>query len=221
MRVYNSILLDKELDGDFEFDPTWYWNRDCFNHKEVDKIKELKDRYTFKRAATGGKNSKTTKSETRESEVFWIQENPDSTWIYDRIMKQVSQANEKWKFTLFSSEQIQYTKYIEPGLLTFEDKMKIRSHRDTGKKHAGHYTWHTDFGVSNTHRKVSVVIQLSDGGDYEGGELKTWGADGEITHSKKTGCCVIFPSFTLHKVEPVTKGIRESLVCWVQGPSFK
>ena len=77
------------------------------------------------------------------------------------------------------------------------------------------------FGISNTHRKVSVVVQLSDGDDYEGGRLKTWGIDGEITHSKTLGCCVIFPSFTLHKVEPVTKGIRESLVCWAHGPSFK
>ena len=220
MRVYNSVLVEDTLNREFEFNPKWYWNPNCFTDEEVVKIKELKDNYSFKRATTSGRDEKTTDSDTRESEVFWVEDNSDSRWIYNRIMECVVEANKNWGFSLTCSENIQYTKYSEPNLLKMEDKFKIRSHRDT-RQTAGHYDWHADFGISNTHRKVSVVVQLSDENDYNGGRLKTWGIDGEITHSKKTGCCVIFPSFTLHKVEPVTKGIRESLVCWVQGPSFK
>ena len=38
---------------------------------------------------------------------------------------------------------------------------------------------------------------------------------------KQIGDLVVFPSYVLHEVTPVTKGERNSLVCWVTGPSFK
>ena len=95
----------------------WIWN-DKTNQflyaqadEEVVKIKELKDNYSFKRATTSGRDEKTTDSDTRESEVFWVEDNSDSRWIYNRIMECVVEANKKWGFSLTCSESIQYTKY--------------------------------------------------------------------------------------------------------------
>ena len=37
----------------------------------------------------------------------------------------------------------------------------------------------------------------------------------------KQGDLILFPSYTLHEVKPVTKGERNSLVAWVTGKPFK
>ena len=221
MRVYNDFLINNTFNSPEEFDPHWYWNQNCFTAEEVEKIKELKKVYAFQRASTTGKDAHNTDGNVRESAIFWVENTQNTQWIYDRIMYNVVDANKKWGFDLYGSEKIQYTKYSGPEILSLSDKLKIRSHRDVENKISGHYDWHVDFGNGQPTRKVSIVVQLSAESDYDGGVLFTQSGSGEIQHAKNLGCCVIFPSFTLHKVEPVTKGIRESLVCWVHGPTFR
>ena len=75
-----------------------------------------------------------------------------------------------------------------------------------------------------TVRKISVSAILNDG--YEGGELMFRFLDqkthvNEVTISHALGDVVIFPSYLDHKVAPVTKGIRYSVVAWYGGPPFK
>jgi len=38
---------------------------------------------------------------------------------------------------------------------------------------------------------------------------------------KQRGLIVAFPAWTLHRVTPVVKGSRQSLVAWISGPAFK
>ena len=227
MRVSNTVLTDPELHIDGSewsgFDLSWYFAKDGFNDKEVEQIKELKDSYSFKRGVTVGEDSTSTKAEVRESEVFWVNQNKQSDWIYNRISWHINKANHnKWKFNIDSMEQIQYTKYKGSDVLEIEDKVGIRSHRDA-KKQAGHYNWHTDTrsGSIGKCRKISTVVQLSDAKEYEGGDFLTWDHKGEIYHGKGKGSIIIFPSFNLHKVLPITSGIRESLVVWCHGPLFQ
>jgi PKHD-type hydroxylase len=85
----------------------------------------------------------------------------------------------------------------------------------------GHYTWHQDWNNSGTPRKLSLVVQLSDPSEYEGGDLQIMSGAEPTTVDKGLGKVVLFPSFMLHRVTPVTKGIRRSLVVWVTGPAFK
>ena len=70
----------------------------------------------------------------------------------------------------------------------------------------------------------SSLMYLND--EYEGGEFQF------VTYSKenctidtpkfnKTGSIIVFPSDMEHRVTPVTKGIRSSLVVWFLGPPFK
>jgi PKHD-type hydroxylase len=91
----------------------------------------------------------------------------------------------------------------------------------------GQYKRHQDVFWLNKHptlhRKLSIVIQLTDPSSYEGGDLELY--DVTLEHSKddfrKRGSMIIFPSFIYHAALPVTKGVRHSLAIWIDGPKWK
>ena len=108
-----------------------------------------------------------------------------------------------WRFEISGfNEHLQYTRY------------------DAADK--DFYGWHTDGSVKGDGppRKLSLTIQLSDPNDYEGGDFQLHGTK-LSTVAKERGLTVCFPSYTLHQVTPVTKGVRKSLVVWLVGPPFK
>lgn len=78
---------------------------------------------------------------------------------------------------------------------------------------------HTDIGAADTaHRKISVILQLSDAGAYEGGDLEL--ADKmQVSRTQGDGC--VFPSWVAHEVHAVTSGTRYSLVAWAVGDYFR
>jgi PKHD-type hydroxylase len=69
-------------------------------------------------------------------------------------------------------------------------------------------------------RKLSLTLQLSPPEAYEGGGLEFFGA-GELSVSRLQGTLIAFPSFLHHRVTPITRGKRESLVMWWHGPAFR
>lgn len=77
------------------------------------------------------------------------------------------------------------------------------------------YHWHLDLGPGDARlRKLSATVQLTDPNAYEGGELEFWNtppADSE------QGTLIVFPSYLLHRVTPVTHGTRYALVAWAIG----
>ena len=97
-----------------------------------------------------------------------------------------------------------------------------------------YYDWHSDqHGVRYTDgmiRKLSFAIVLNE--DYEGGEFEVATLSGAkelpkinvLNLNKKDGLSkgsmVVFPSYIWHRVTPVTKGVRKSLVGWVVGKPF-
>ena len=78
-------------------------------------------------------------------------------------------------------------------------------------------------------RKLTVVVQLDDGGDYVGGDLEVlrFGSDApsaiEVPAEamRQRGTAIVFPSYVLHRVTPVTAGQRRTLVGWLVGPRFR
>ena len=85
------------------------------------------------------------------------------------------------------------------------------------------YNWHIDTFLDTDnafHRKLSLTLQLSESDDYTGGDF-------EFQHSstpdnaRKQGSILVFPSFSTHRVTPVTSGTRRSLVAWFEGSKFK
>ena len=93
-------------------------------------------------------------------------------------------------------------------------------------KKAGKYDWHIDLGFTQitSMRKISYSILLNVG-EYEGGELEFHIGDYVMANSNKRpdvlGSMILFPSYLVHRVLPITKGTRYAIVGWMHGDSFK
>lgn len=181
---------------------TW---RNAFTADEISKLIEICE--TFPKVdATINSEGGTIDTEIRDTQIAWIPQNNETIWFYDRLSWIARQLNgEFYKFDLFGfAEDFQYSVYNE--------------------KSNGHYTWHRDAGfLSNgtPPRKLTLVLQLSDPSEYEGGNLELLTSPAANIVDKERGMVVAFPSYNLHRVTPVTKGIRKTLVVWVCGPAFK
>jgi PKHD-type hydroxylase len=66
-----------------------------------------------------------------------------------------------------------------------------------------------------------TLLLNTPGVDFEGGELQFGGEPGYEIADVKKGDIILFPSFELHQVSPVTQGLRKSIVAWVLGPKWK
>ena len=85
------------------------------------------------------------------------------------------------------------------------------------------YNWHHDVnwdGDTMYDRKLSIVIQLSDEHDYEGGDFQFKNIENPVGF-REQGSILVFPSYNSHRVAEVTKGTRLSLVCWMEGPRWR
>jgi len=87
----------------------------------------------------------------------------------------------------------------------------------------GFYNWHTDNDIVGKNeppvRKISMTLLLSPPNEFEGGDLELM--DQGKTAKLKQGGAIFFASFIRHRVKPVTRGERKSLVMWFGGPSFR
>ena len=94
----------------------------------------------------------------------------------------------------------------------------------------GHYGWHRDVNETaitpnGEMRKLSLTLCLTDPKEYEGGELQFFNGERPeeqriINDIQDQGSVIVFDSRDWHRVTPVTKGTRYSLVCWSVGPNF-
>lgn len=121
-------------------------------------------------------------------------------WWYDIIYQYVVEANsEYFKYEIHGfMEQMQYLHYGDDI-------------------NGGHYNWHIDCGPGISTRKLTVIVQLSHPEEYTGCEVQFM--NGSV--SKKKGSVTIFPSWMYHRVTKLTSGNRDSLVCWINGPTFR
>ena len=74
------------------------------------------------------------------------------------------------------------------------------------------------FGSGENERKLSMVVQLSNKTEYWGGNLRLLR---RFDCTREIGSIFIFPSFYLHEVTKVTKGVRYSINSWAWGPNWK
>jgi PKHD-type hydroxylase len=187
----------------FELDPrnTYsYWNN-AFSKIECELIINLaKDKGLIK--GTTFNDEKSKDAQVRDSKIIWLYANDNLDWAFRRITDIVTNLNERFfKFDLFGIlEGFQFTNYTAPG---------------------GKYGRHVDSNFNIPVRKLSISIQLTDPTDYEGGELYLYDDEEGTVMDKTQGTLIMFPSYTLHEVMPVTKGERNSLVSWITGKPFK
>ena len=172
---------------------------DAFTKEECEKIIAIGKNKGLIEATVVGTAAE---HQVRKSKVSWLFPSDDTEWIFRKVTDIVLQVNEQFfRFDIHGiNEGLQFTNYVAPG---------------------NKYGKHVDRGVNNSVRKLSVSVQLTDPKEYEGGDLCLYGNEKATPMDKKQGTLIVFPSYTLHEVTPVTKGERNSLVTWVTGKPFK
>lgn len=138
----------------------------------------------------------------RVSSVSFLDSNELRNEIFDLV--RAVNANE-FGYDIYNLAPMQYTVYDEAN--------------------NGHYGWHSDDQISigkprYTARKLSMTVQLSDPSEYEGGDFEMERYSLNPVYKNK-GSVLIFPSTQVHRVTPVTKGVRKSLVAWFHGPDWR
>jgi PKHD-type hydroxylase len=142
-------------------------------------------------------------SEMRRSDVVWLEPSPAHKAVYDFVAGFVNKANAE-AFRL----QIQ----------TFDEPFQIATYTAEAR---GFYGWHVDIGAGRlATRKLSIVIPLTSPGEYEGGRFEVFNEAEPTPIEMPLGRIVAFPSYLLHRVTPVTRGMRRTMAVWVSGPPF-
>jgi len=187
----------------------WYFVKPIFNNEMINLIHSLASNTPEEQATEVDKEGKLLEENlnNRSSSVCWI----NDIQVYEVLMDAIESVNDgSWQYNITGIEILQYTIYRE-------DKRQ-------------HYSWHMDpiyyKDLTRPCRKVSCSVLLSDPEEFEGGEFEFMSIDLDDQTSSsfqpnffnKKGHGLFFPSQAYHRVKPVTKGIRRSLVCWFTGP---
>jgi PKHD-type hydroxylase len=136
----------------------------------------------------------------RRAEIRKVGLDDSTRWIFDLLCNVAEEANGAG-LGLALSQMSRVPQFVEyrPGW--------------------GQFDWHNDYshGLPDAPRKLTIIIQLSDEDDYEGGALEVFGTEVQ-TLPRRRGTIIAFPSLLFHRVTPVTGGIRKVLLAWIGGP---
>ena len=153
--------------------------------------------------STAGLQGGDIRSNVRNSGVCWIREPFYKNLVFDIITR--TNRDSGLNFQLEYLENIQLTRYIAPD---------------------GHYDFHTDDdghsreNIDDSMRKISMSCLLTDSSEFEGGNFQIQTGESPYDVKLEKGDIILFPSYKLHRVSPVTKGTRHSLVAWAHGRAF-
>jgi PKHD-type hydroxylase len=192
--------------------PYCYWDN-AFTDQEIDEICYFFSQHDVQQATVMSKD-KPLNEEIRRSKVKFFHRDEYTFPIFDRLNETIEKINDNfYNFILNGYDSFQYTEYDA------SEKGEYNFHMDTsfGNKQK------TDFYMYET-RKLSIVMCLNRPGiDFEGGQFYiNQGSEKEAFEVEmKKGRIIAFPSFLIHRVAPITKGKRKSLVIWVMGPKFR
>lgn len=194
--------------------PLYLFQESLFEPDFCDRIIAAGQALTLERNPTVGRGDVLRVDPAmRDGQFAFFPGREEYLWLHDAIAECIREANGNfWKFKLKGIETIQYSEY--------------------GMGH--HYDWHADMATdpykeglyAGLTRKISVTVNLSDPSDYDGGEfefLDTGPKNRVVKESaaRKRGTVIVFPSFVYHRVTPVTRGVRKSLVAWCLGPPLE
>jgi len=158
----------------------------------------------------------------------------DQQWMFDLINPYMVQANENagWNFQIDWIESVQISRYSSNEFYDWHvDQFSkpyspIARSKDIGKTNKEKIAPRNKNYIGKI-RKLSLTINLTDPTTYKGGRMQfdspSWTKPTirECVPARAQGSVVVFPSFVLHKVTPVTEGTRYSLVAWFLGKPFR
>jgi PKHD-type hydroxylase len=191
----------------------WVWWDGMFSAEELSMLCQLGEHGTADATVFGDAKGEARSADNniRVSKTRFFPFSEEHAWIFDRFNRAIQEINGRWfGFDLNGYEKFQYTEYHA--------------------SEKGHYGWHIDMCLGDTYlpadmhepRKLSLSLILNEPGvDYQGGDFQfKWGEKEDIAVSAK-GRILAFPSWMMHRVTPVTEGMRKSIVIWVTGPKFQ
>ena len=193
----------------------YYYFKSALSDNVCDMIMSLGKTKVEKVADLGREAKNEDLSKIRNSNIAWL----NDKFIYDVIHPYVNEANKRagWNFKWDYSEACQFTKYETNQFYEWHPDQGSMPHNNPDNK-----------SIHGKIRKLSVTVSLSDPKDYEGGNLEFDFRNKsheehkvECKEIRPRGSIIVFPSFVFHRVTPVTRGTRYSLVCWSVGKPFK
>lgn len=169
--------------------------------EETDWLKQLWNPNASESATLSKDEGISEDYQQRKSDVMFLTPEQSLIWIFEKLGHAAIQNNAQYfQFELSGFfEELQLAKYDKEG----------------------HFDWHMDFGKTQSKRKLSLSIQLSDPETYEGGNLQFLLNNQPHDAPRGLGTLIIFPSYVMHRVTPVTSGSRMSIVGWVSGPPYR
>ena len=185
---------------------------DVFTHEEIDTITTVcRQIGTEKAMVMQSRGALVADDKLRQSDIRMHDINRDNRWIFERVADAFETANrDAYNFELDGFTRFQYSEYNDRG---------------------AHYEYHMDLSFASISeravigRKLSLSVMLNDHSEFSGGDFQmvidSQTMASPITVPHKKGRFVFFPSFLIHRVAPVTKGSRRSLVFWALGPKFR
>ena len=168
----------------------------AFSKNECDRVSSLAAKVGITAARLDG-----AWDDYRVGQVAWLEkEDSETKWVVQKIAGMVEEANREFRFNLSSiCHRLQITQYDE----------------------SGKFEWHHDCDPDDiVTRKLTVMVQLSERSDYDGGEFEIF-PYGVPAFSKARGSATIFPAFLFHRVTELQRGKRQALISWADGPPFE
>ena len=188
----------------FSKNQTGFWDN-IFTFEQIQYILALPCWTEAAHGKIGTADQSKINFDVRQSRTAWMPRDNQTEIIYNALAHNLAQANaEIFNFELKGFSEIQC------GIYSGTDQ--------------DHYSWHADssYLVPGMSRKLSVSILLDDVSTFEGGKMEVkLDSNESVELEQRLGRALLFPSYMLHRVTPVTKGVRRSLVVWLVGPDFR
>jgi PKHD-type hydroxylase len=179
---------------------TW---RGLFTPAQLDDLERYCDTLPLEPARLTGSGT----DGIRMTGVAWVHRNAQTEDLYLRMEAVVLRLNaDLFHFELTGLTTMQYAVY-----------------RDA---EAGYFDWHSDYGryrgdPGQEPRKITLSLQMSDGASYDGCDLEVRTAHPVDVAARERGALMAFRANALHRVTPITRGLRKALVVWAAGPEFR
>ena len=180
--------------------PQYWFSRAHLSAEDCDKIITFGESYPSQDGTVGLNDGNFGVNDMRRSIVRWL---PRQSDVGHMMMQLFTHTNRDFAFDCAEIYNIQFTEYRGDN--------------------SGHYDWHADvsWGADAQYdRKLPMSIQLSDPDEYRGGDFELRNSN-PPEGLRDRGSVIIFPAYLLHRVTPVTAGIRRSLVTWIEGPRWR
>ncbi|HMC38603.1 MAG TPA: 2OG-Fe(II) oxygenase [Acidimicrobiales bacterium] len=174
------------------------------SRSEVEAVLSAIDEQKMSQGRIGAQEGRNLVTAVRSGAVQWLAAKDVGEAVFSHLYTLAIVANRerRWDFKLEGvTPNLQATRYSSDG--------------------GQHYSWHMDWGLGPTRsRKIGLVAHLSEPGDFDGGRLQLTAGSRPVDARQERGTVTVFPAFVMHRVTPVTRGVRLGAVLWAVGPSF-